>query len=83
MKQVDHPHIVKLKEVYYNNNCVYLIMEYCQGGDLASFLIEKLKRRITYNETIILLRNMIAAVKYLHTEKIIHRKLLRCFIGSL
>jgi serine/threonine-protein kinase ULK/ATG1 len=34
MKKLNHPNIVKLYDVVITNNSIYLIMEYCAGGDL-------------------------------------------------
>lgn len=49
LKSIRHPNIVRLYEVYHSNRFVYLIMEYCAGGDLAYLLSiirkEKKKKR--------------------------------------
>ena len=34
LKEVRHPHIVQLYEMIENENYLYLIMEYCSGGEL-------------------------------------------------
>ena len=34
MKKLDHPNILKLYDVVKNNGSVYLILEYCNSGDL-------------------------------------------------
>ena len=38
MKKIDHPNIVKLHDVYQTNNNMYIVTEYCKGGDLNSYL---------------------------------------------
>lgn len=49
LKSIRHPNIVRLYEVYHSDLFVYLIMEYCAGGDLAHLLSiirkEKKKKR--------------------------------------
>lgn len=36
--KVDHPNIVKCIEAYQDTESYYLVMEYCEGGDLYSYL---------------------------------------------
>jgi len=36
MKAIDHPHIIKLYEVYDYETSIVLIMELCSGGELYS-----------------------------------------------
>ena len=38
MKFSKHPYIIKLNDVFENRTFIYIIMEYCKGGDLFSFL---------------------------------------------
>jgi len=39
LKQVDHPNIVKLHAVYYDSDCVNLVMELCKGDNICSLSI--------------------------------------------
>ena len=34
LKQLDHPHIVNLYEIYQDNKNIYLVTEYLEGGEL-------------------------------------------------
>ena len=38
LKTLNHPHIVKLYDVYSDTSYVHLITEYCDGGDLIAKL---------------------------------------------
>lgn len=45
MKKIEHPNIVKLLDVYQTNNNLYIVTEFCDEGDLRSYL--KLKKKLT------------------------------------
>ncbi|XP_026633010.1 serine/threonine-protein kinase ULK3 isoform X4 [Microtus ochrogaster] len=38
LKGIRHPHIVQLKDFQWDNDNIYLIMEFCAGGDLSRFI---------------------------------------------
>ena len=38
LKIANHPHIIRLFDVFENIDYIYIIMEYCSGGDLFSYL---------------------------------------------
>lgn len=40
MRELDHPHIIKLFEVFEDSRFVYLVMELCEGGELFDRIIE-------------------------------------------
>lgn len=35
MKSLDHPNIVKVYEYFLSGNKIYIVMEYCEGGNLV------------------------------------------------
>jgi serine/threonine protein kinase len=39
LKLVDHPNIVKLYDVYDDENYIYLVMELLEGGEVSSIKI--------------------------------------------
>lgn len=41
MKKLNHPNIVYLEDVVLTANSIYLIMEYCSGGDLKRYCRNK------------------------------------------
>lgn len=41
LKKLDHPNIIKLYEVYEDKNCVFLVQEFCEGGELFDYITEK------------------------------------------
>jgi calcium-dependent protein kinase len=34
MSRLDHPNVIKLFDAYESNSTIYLVIEYCEGGDL-------------------------------------------------
>ena len=77
LKQLHHPHIVRFENLLASNSNYYLIMEYCNGGDLTGCLqkYKKLFHESTFSIDIVqyLMRQIIDAMKYIHSLKIIHR----------
>ena len=70
MKNLDHPHIIKLYEFYIDEYNYYLINEYCTEGDLS----EKMVKLKSLPEQIvkILMAQIFNAVLYLNNKGIIH-----------
>lgn len=73
MKKVDHPNIVKLLDVYQSSNNMYIVTEFCEGGDLRNYL--RKKRKINENEAKRILSDLMEGFKYLNKLDIIHRDL--------
>lgn len=75
MRELDHPHIVRLREVFYARRRIYLIMDLCTGGNLLDFM----KRHPNHPDSEPMakdfLRQMLYAIKYLHEHQIVHRDL--------
>lgn len=70
LKDIDHPNIIKIFEFFEDDENYYMVTEYCPEGDLAKH-VEKMQ---FFNETIvkILMFQILSAVLYLHSRKIIH-----------
>jgi calcium-dependent protein kinase len=47
MKEIDHPNIIKLREVFYGSRTVYLVMELCHGGELFDEITHNAQRGLT------------------------------------
>ena len=74
LKICQHPNIVRLYDVFENPDYIYIIMEYCPGGDLFTFLE---KRNFILPENLIskIMHKMCTAVFYMHSYGIAHRDL--------
>ena len=76
LMEIQHENIVKLYEVIENKDSFFLVMEYCNGGDLSKCL-EKYKEKYNrpFSEEIVqyLMKQIVTAIKYCHSKKILHR----------
>ena len=72
---MDHPNIVRLEEVYESQSEIYLVQELCLGGELFDRLDEQPDYHYTEAECARLVKQMLCAVRYLHSKGIIHRDL--------
>jgi serine/threonine-protein kinase HSL1 (negative regulator of Swe1 kinase) len=73
MKLLEHDNIVRLYDVWENSNELYLIMEYVEGGELFHYVEQR--KGLHEDETIIIFRQIIAALLYCHRMHICHRDL--------
>ena len=69
----DHPHIIKLFEIIEDRKNLYIVMEQCKGGELFDYIISK--KKIPESEAIVLFRQIMLSVAYLHSKNIAHRDL--------
>uniref|UniRef100_A0AAQ4RZK7 non-specific serine/threonine protein kinase n=1 Tax=Gasterosteus aculeatus aculeatus TaxID=481459 RepID=A0AAQ4RZK7_GASAC len=73
LKELKHENIVRLLDYQEMGGCVYLVMEYCNGGDLAEYLHSKGTLR---EDTIrVFLQQIGQAMKVLQSKDILHRDL--------
>ena len=78
LNSLRHPNIVRLEELKGTNNYYYLVTEYINGGSLTDCLkIYQKKYGKAFPEEIVqyLMRQIVDAIKYLHSLNIIHRDL--------
>ena len=78
LSHLNHPNIVKLEAVTKNHKNYFVIMEYINGGGLSECLHRYiLKYHRAFPEEVVqhLMRQIIEALFYIHSRKIIHRDL--------
>ena len=73
MCQLDHPNIVRIQEVYESTNEIYIVQELCLGGELFDRLDEQPDYHYTEPQCARLVKQMLSAIRYLHSKGIIHR----------
>lgn len=78
LKNTKHPNIIKLNEMKSSQNNFYLIMEYCNGGNLAEIFEKHIEKNSKpFPETYVqqILKQISCGLFYLHKSNIIHRDL--------
>ena len=84
LSNLSHPNLIKCFFSFYNSENIYIIMDFCEFGDLFSLLQSVKKKKVFVNEDIIwnIAIQVLVGLNYLHSKKIIHRdiKLLNLFM---
>ncbi|XP_029295252.1 death-associated protein kinase 1 [Cottoperca gobio] len=70
LKEIQHPNIITLHEVFENKAEVILILELVAGGELFDFLAEK--ESLSEEEATQFLKQILDGVFYLHAKQIAH-----------
>lgn len=73
LRKLRHPNIVRLMETFEDKNKVYLVMELVTGGELFDRIVEK--GSYTERDASALIKQILEAVDYMHTEGVVHRDL--------
>ncbi|CAF0887007.1 unnamed protein product [Rotaria sordida] len=73
LAKMKHPYIVSYLESFEDPTSLYILMDYCDGGDLHSRI--KAQRGILFNEDQILdwFVQITLALKHVHDRKVLHR----------
>ncbi|TRY89574.1 hypothetical protein DNTS_025292 [Danionella cerebrum] len=70
LKEIQHPNVITLHDVFENKNEVILILELVAGGELFDFLAEK--ESLSEEEATEFLKQILDGVTYLHSKQIAH-----------
>jgi serine/threonine protein kinase len=70
LQSVNHPNIMKLYDYKFDKNKLFLITEYCNGGNLSEWLKRENKNQ---SEILSVIKQILEGLQYLKDNKIIHR----------
>ncbi|NXL71263.1 DAPK3 kinase, partial [Leptocoma aspasia] len=70
LREIQHPNIITLHDIFENKTDVVLILELVSGGELFDFLAEK--ESLTEEEATQFLKQILDGVHYLHSKRIAH-----------
>ncbi|XP_011068888.1 PREDICTED: serine/threonine-protein kinase ULK3 isoform X2 [Acromyrmex echinatior] len=68
-----HEYIVEMKDFFWDEGHIYIVMEYCDGGDLSSFI--KKKHKLPESTCRRFLQQLALALKYLRDHNVCHMDL--------
>ncbi|XP_052748421.1 serine/threonine-protein kinase ULK3 [Galleria mellonella] len=73
LKTLAHPHIVQMKEFTWDDKNIYIIMEYCCGGDLSKYIHRY--GRVPEMQVLYFLQQLASALKFLREKGVVHMDL--------
>mmetsp|Transcript_136375 Transcript_136375/g.340054 ORF Transcript_136375/g.340054 Transcript_136375/m.340054 type:complete len:558 (+) Transcript_136375:57-1730(+) len=78
MKLLDHPNICKLLETYDEGKAVFLVMEYCDGGELLDLIMnepEDADGGLSEDLCADIIQQIVGALEHAHARGVAHRDL--------
>uniref|UniRef100_A0A671U2Z5 Maternal embryonic leucine zipper kinase n=1 Tax=Sparus aurata TaxID=8175 RepID=A0A671U2Z5_SPAAU len=73
MKNLSHQHVCRLYHVIETSTQIFMVLEYCTGGELFDYIIAK--DRLSEEETRVFFRQIVSAMAYVHSQGYAHRDL--------
>ncbi|XP_068523950.1 maternal embryonic leucine zipper kinase isoform X4 [Anas acuta] len=73
MKNLSHQHICRLYHVIETSKKIFMVLEYCPGGELFDYIISK--DRLSEEEARVFFRQIVSAIAYVHSKGYAHRDL--------
>ena len=71
-RSLRHTNIVSFEHFFEDSENVYILLEMCQNQTLSELL--RRRKRLTELETQCYIAQLVAAIKYLHGHRVIHRE---------
>ena len=70
-----HPHIVKMHYYDYKNNSLWIVMDFCDGGDLQKYFKSRKPLKPLLNEQLNIMFQAASAVEFMHGQRnvVVHR----------
>ncbi|XP_022834829.1 serine/threonine-protein kinase ULK3-like [Spodoptera litura] len=73
LKKLTHPHIVHMKNFTWDDKNIYIITEYCCGGDLSNYIHRY--GRVAEKQVRYFLQQLASALKFLREKGVVHMDL--------
>lgn len=73
IEQLTHINVIQVLEMFQTEEYYLIIMEYCEGGELFNYIVEK--QRLSENEAAYFYYQLINGIEYIHSMEVVHRDL--------
>ena len=73
LSRLSHPNVIKIYKIKEDLKKFYIIMEYCENGELFNRIVEK--QRLSEDEAAYFYYQIICGLEYIHKNSIAHRDL--------
>nr|XP_032825331.1 maternal embryonic leucine zipper kinase isoform X2 [Petromyzon marinus] len=73
MKSLSHQHVCRLYQVIETKTKIFMVLEYCPGGELFDYIIAR--DRLPEEEARVFFRQIVSAIAYVHSQGFAHRDL--------
>lgn len=68
LRNLDHPNIIQLYEVFQFKKKIWIVTELCRGGDLTSRI-----HQMNEEDVAVVVEQIVRAVAYMHSQNVCHR----------
>lgn len=73
LKSLDHPNIIRVYEFFEEVKRLYIVMEYCAGGELFSQIVKN--KHFSESHASNIMKQIFLTLEYLQTQGIVHKDL--------
>ncbi|XP_053185055.1 serine/threonine-protein kinase Nek1-like [Scomber japonicus] len=73
LSKMSHPNIVQYKESFEERNCLCIVMDYCESGDLSKKINSQKGELFSEEQILDWFVQICLALKHIHDRKILHR----------
>lgn len=73
LRSLDHPNIVRIYEFFEEVKRLYIVMEFCKGGELFAEIVKR--KYLTEVHAAHIMKELLGTIEYLHERNIAHRDL--------
>ncbi|KAG9341417.1 hypothetical protein JZ751_019226 [Albula glossodonta] len=73
LNSMNHPNIVKYKETFEERGLLYVVIEFCEGGDLSQLIAKKGRTLFSEDKILDWFVQICMAMKYIHSQNILHK----------
>lgn len=77
LASLQHPFVVRYRDSFCQAGMLCIVMDFCEGGELAKHIrkTKKLRQRIPETQVLTWFTQAMLSLKYIHDKKILHRDL--------